>query len=102
MPCGISPADTDATLTASINPNSLATTYRFEWGPTDTYGTSVPAPDEALGSGNTYIEVSKVPLKGLTPNTTYHYRVVAENPAGVTSSGDRTLVTNTSGYTPET
>ncbi len=68
---------TQATLTATIYPESQATTYRFEYGPTATYGSSVPAGEGEAGS-STPSQVSQT-LTGLAPDTTYHFRVVATN-----------------------
>lgn len=81
---------TTATLTASVDPNGAATTYRFEYGTSTSYGLSTAEP--SAGAGGVAVTVS-VPLTGLTADTTYHYRVVATNAAGVSRGGDRTLRT---------
>lgn len=39
---------TSATLNATINPNSQATEYHFEYGTSTSYGTSVPIPDGTI------------------------------------------------------
>jgi streptogramin lyase len=72
---------TTATLTGTIDPNGFATTYQFDWGATTAYGQSLPAGDASAGSGSGPGPASQV-LRGLTPNTTYHYRVVASNCGG--------------------
>jgi phosphodiesterase/alkaline phosphatase D-like protein len=83
---------TSATLGASVNPNGgLVTDCRIEYGLTTAYGQSAtcsPAP----GSGTTDVAVSAT-LSGLTPNTGYHYRVVATNAGGVAQGLDRTFTT---------
>jgi hypothetical protein len=70
---------TSVTLQAQINPLGTETTYYFQYGTTEAYGSEVPAPPGlSLGSGEGDIGVS-VHLQGLSPGTTYHYRVVAGN-----------------------
>ena len=67
-----------ATLHGVVNPNGLATTYRFS------YGTSIPpataAADVAL-AGDSSVPVS-VDIAGLTPGRVYYYRLAATNSAG--------------------
>jgi subtilisin family serine protease/streptogramin lyase len=84
--------DKGTILNATVNPNGLATTYRFEYGTTTAYGSSAPIPDEAIGSGTSEVKVAE-PLEGLTPNTTYHYRVVATNAEGTVKGEDQTFTT---------
>ncbi len=81
---------TGATLKGSVTPNGAATTYRFEYGTTDSYGLTTSERD--AGSGTDAAAVS-VPVTGLTSDTTYHVRIVATNAAGVTRSSDRTFRT---------
>jgi hypothetical protein len=83
----------EATLHATIDPeNQPATTYRFEYGPTATYGTIVPV-GEGHVAGSMPTQVSQA-IAGLAPDTTYHYRVVASNGAGSpTATPDQTFTT---------
>jgi hypothetical protein len=81
-------------LNAEINPKGLDTTYRFEWGTSTSYGTSVPVPDADIGSGSSDVLVSQH-LSGLSANTTYHWRVVATNSIGATEGQDHTFVYQT-------
>jgi hypothetical protein len=84
-------SDTSATtaeVSALINPLGEATTYHFEYGTTTAYGTSVPATPDSIGSGSADVFVA-AQFTGLTPGTTYHVRLVAENASGVVRSGDR-------------
>jgi phosphodiesterase/alkaline phosphatase D-like protein len=81
-----------ATIHAQIDADQLATTYRFQYGETISYGAEQPVGGEAIGSGSTPVARS-VPLTSLSAGTTYHYRVVAENEAGVTDGPDQTLTT---------
>jgi hypothetical protein len=79
-----------ATLNGSANPNGSSTTAHFEYGTTTAYG-SVTA-DQSAGSGGTAVALS-APLSGLSPGTTYHYRLVATSVAGTSQSADRTFTT---------
>jgi DNA-binding beta-propeller fold protein YncE len=78
-------------LDAQVNPNGLDTTYRFEYGTSTAYGTSVPVPDGDLGAGTSAVLVT-THLSGLTAGTTYHWQVVASNESGTTTTGDQTFV----------
>jgi sugar lactone lactonase YvrE len=86
---------TNATLTGTVTPNSWPTTYHFEYGPTTSYGTSVPVPDASLKSETTAEEVSRTIV--VAPATTYHFRLVASHTGATeTVSGeDRTFTTQT-------
>jgi hypothetical protein len=79
-----------ATLNAKIDPGELETTYHFEYGPTTSYGTEVPA--GKLPPSEAFAPVS-APLSGLQIGTVYHFRVVAENAAGKTSGPDQSFET---------
>ena len=81
-----------ATLSAAINPEGSTTTYHFEYGPTASYGTSIPAVDATVGSGSEEVTVGQA-LSSLEAGTLYHYRVVATSTAGTTSGPDRVLKT---------
>ncbi len=82
-----------AEINASINPEGLPTTYHFDFGTTTAYGTFVPAVDATAGSGLLPVEVFQ-PVTGLTPCTTYHYRIFASNSAGGAHGDDATFETN--------
>jgi len=81
-----------AVLHGSIEPSGLPTTYRFEFGETTAYGTSVPVAGEGVGSGSEYVQVSQA-IEGLQGHTPYHYRIVATNSAGTFPGVDRTFGT---------
>jgi hypothetical protein len=89
-----------ATFHAQINPNTLASSYRFEYGLGDcavSACTSVPAAGGAeIGSGHDPVGVSQS-VTGLQPSTEYHYRVVAKNSLGVSQGADRTFTTQGAG-----
>jgi hypothetical protein len=79
-----------ATLRGAVNPEEAVTSYFFEYGPTEAYGTKSAVLN--AGGGNVPVEVS-LPISGLTGNATYHYRVVAENENGSSEGLDTTFVT---------
>lgn len=80
---------TTAKLVARINPNGFETTYRFEYGTTRDYGSMAPVPGGVLPAG-TISQGVTVPLQGLNPQT-YHFRLVAENQWGTTTTENQTF-----------
>jgi hypothetical protein len=73
---------TTATLTGSVDPHGIATTYHFE------YGTKSPSTHTAVasaGAGSATVAVS-APLSKLAPGTTYVYRLVAVGAATATGA----------------
>jgi phosphodiesterase/alkaline phosphatase D-like protein len=85
--------ETSVRLSALVNPNLSNATYHVEYGPTSAYGlrTGESAP---IGSDDTNHSVSEG-LTGLSPGTTYHYRVVATNAVGSTPGVEATFTTAT-------
>jgi streptogramin lyase len=84
-----------ATVAGTVDPNGQTTTYHFEFGLSTSYGSQAPAPpDPSAGSGATSQSVS-ANLTGLSPGTTYHYRLVATNVSGIQYGSDRTFATAT-------
>ncbi len=81
---------TSATVAGRVNPNGLATTYHFEYGPTTAYGSSTPS--ASAGSGNALAGVSAT-LAGLMPGSTYHYRLDATSSAGTVQGAYGTFTT---------
>jgi hypothetical protein len=85
-------ATTSATLHGSVNPNGLATTYQFQYGPTNTLGKFSPAAATSAGAGTAAVaETAK--LTGLSPATTYYYELVATNSAGTSTTPVETFKT---------
>jgi hypothetical protein len=82
---------TSALLTGTVNPNSEPTTYSFQYGPTKAYGSQTPQ-QGPTGATKGNIAVS-AELDGLTPASTYHFRVVATNASGTKLGGDKTFKT---------
>src|SRR5215203_628277 len=86
-----SPTSTTASIFGSITAYGLPTTYFFEYGPTDSYGSVAPVGEDGVaGAENSPVFVSQ-DLTGLAPGTTYHYRLVANSSAGTEIGADRTF-----------
>jgi hypothetical protein len=81
---------TTATATGTVNPNGLATSWYFEYGTTTAYGKRTPT--RSAGSGTQNVPVTEA-LTGLTPGTTYHYRLVATNRDGTSRGADGVFTT---------
>ncbi len=81
---------TSASMVGGVYPNGSDTTYWWQYGPTTAYGQVTPSTD--VGFGTAPVPVSDT-LSGLSPSTTYHYRLVASNSAGTTYGYDYALTT---------
>jgi len=82
---------TQATLNGTVNANDHSTTVWFEYGLTTSYGSTFPADQSPVtGSSDTAVTAT---VPELSPNTTYHYRVVAQNANGTTNGADMTFTT---------
>ena len=82
------------TLNGSVNPNGAATTAWFEWGTSSTLATFSVTSNQSMGSG-TASQGASAALSGLTPGTTYYFRVAASNAAGTTKGSILTFSTPT-------
>jgi hypothetical protein len=82
----------NATLTGTVNPEGLDTTYYFEYGTSTGYGAVWPNVPAHAGGGNAGQAVA-VAIENLQPGTTYHYRLVASNEDGTTAGADETFTT---------
>jgi hypothetical protein len=89
---------TTATLNATVNPegheasSSEEISYHFEYGETESYGSSTPSQTSIGGSFED--RSLSTGVTALQPRTTYHFRVVATNSAHETTSGpDETFTT---------
>jgi hypothetical protein len=90
---------TTARLDSRLVPHGAPTAYHFEYGdqgPCDANPCTATQSHPA-GSGNEFVLVSQQ-LTGLSPSTTYHYRLVAENgnPDGPAFGDDMTITTRAS------
>lgn len=86
---------TSVTLNGTVNGNNSPTAVSFDYGTTTAYGTNLAAtPASIISSTPTAVSVS---LTGLTPGTTYHFRVNGVSGVGTSHGGDlifTTLSTN--------
>jgi len=87
-----------ATLNGTVNANNASTTVTFQYGLSTEYESTVTA-DQSPVTGSSNTAVSKT-ITGLSANTTYHYRAVGVNSAGITYGGDLTFTTSTSATAP--
>ncbi len=72
-----------ALLKGKVNPQGLATTYRFEYSTAPNFAGAVKTADRPAGSVSAE-EEARAAIAGLTPNTTWYYRLVASNSSGTT------------------
>jgi hypothetical protein len=79
-----------AVLHGKVNPNGAETTYFFEYGETTDYAFSTAG--ESAGDGTGSLAVSAV-ISGLTGDTTYHYRLAADNSQGASDGADAAFST---------
>jgi Right handed beta helix region len=79
-----------AILNGTVNPKGNATDYYFEWGTGTAYGSTTPT--QSAGSETGDVIVSG-PINSLTPNNTYHFRLVAVSSIGTTNGEDQAFQT---------
>lgn len=79
----------NATLTGSVRPNSSDASVQFEYGPTTGYGSQTAV--QHLGGVSD--QAVSAALTGLSPSTTYHFRVVATAADGTATGADQTFTT---------
>src|SRR5262249_47954855 len=82
---------TSGVMNGSVNPNGRSTRWWFEVGPTTSYGTRTDT--HAIGNGTVAVGAADT-ARRLTPNTTYHYRLVAQSSGGTSRGADATFVTH--------
>jgi Fibronectin type III domain len=80
-----------ATLFGAVNPNYLSSTVIFVYGTSTNYSDTVAYSKNPL-QNNIPLSVS-ADITGLTPGTTYHFRVEAVNPIGTGNGNDLTFTT---------
>src|SRR5438093_1237338 len=82
-------ASYSAILNGTVNPHGLTTTVHFQYGTTTGYGSTTA---NQTFTGNTTRSVA-ANIGGLSPSTTYHFRIAAANSTGTTYGSDRTFTT---------
>jgi len=80
----------DATLAGVVNPGGFETAYRFEFGPTTAYGRQTTVASAGAGA---VARAVAAPISGLSPSTTYHYRLVGASVFGTANGSDATFTT---------
>ncbi|HEX4806158.1 MAG TPA: hypothetical protein VFU94_09670 [Conexibacter sp.] len=87
--------DTQATVAGTVNPQGQATNFAFQYGTTTSYGQQTALTSAGSGTADAAVRAD---LAGLTPGTTYHYRVLATSASGTTFGADQTF--RTTGVAP--
>ncbi len=82
--------DTTATLDGGVYANQLDTQVQWQYGPTNAYGQTTPVLDAGSALGVAPVSAN---LTGLSPDTTYHFRLVAMNRSGTSYGYDATFST---------
>jgi hypothetical protein len=88
-------SQTGAYVETTIEPHGFDTTYQVQYGPTTSYGISVPVTLREIDLTQA-TATAKLYLGRLQSGTTYHYRVLAINADGVTYGEDRQFTTASS------
>ena len=86
---GASVGTTTATLTGTLLSEAVSTAY-FQYGTSTAYGASTPRQSVAASLGASRVATA---VSGLSPATTYHFRLVGENAGGVSYGADQTFTT---------
>jgi hypothetical protein len=75
----VSVTSTTATVKAHMNANGLTTTANFAYGTTSALGSTTS--NQNIGNGTSPVQVDET-ITGLSPNTTYYFRVQGSNTSG--------------------
>ena len=85
-----------ATLNGSVNPNGAQTYYSFEYGTSQSLGNSTSLLSAGGGTNSQNVTAS---VSGLVANTTYYFRVDAQNTYGSVQGSILSFTTNSGGTT---
>jgi DNA-binding beta-propeller fold protein YncE len=78
-------------LSGTVDPLGFPTSYHFDYGADESYGSSTADVDAGTGTGNVDAAAT---LTGLAPNTTFHYRLVASNASISNFGADQAFTTS--------
>ncbi|MCX6751849.1 MAG: fibronectin type III domain-containing protein, partial [Candidatus Nomurabacteria bacterium] len=78
-----------ATIYGTVTPNGNPTSAWFEWGLTPSLGNSTT--HQTFNSNSTFSQM----ISGLTENTTYYYRAMAQNNYGTATGDTKSFTTST-------
>ncbi len=81
---------TSGVMNGTVNPNGRSTSWWFEFGTSTNYGGRTDS--HAIGNGTVEVGAADT-ARRLTPNTTYHYRLVASSSGGTSRGADATFTT---------
>jgi hypothetical protein len=84
-------AENTATISGVVDTNGLPTSYGFEVGTSTDYGPATGLGSVGAGASDVSVLLS---LTGLSPGTTYHYRLTATNIDGTSYGADQTFTTS--------
>jgi len=87
-------SDNGAIVSGTVTPNGAFTTYWYEYGGTSNLGSKTA--NQTIGSGFVAIQAPGY-IVDLVKNTTYYFRLVAENQYGKTAGNQLTFKTTTNG-----
>jgi hypothetical protein len=87
-----------ATVNGSVTANNASTTVTFEYGLSDSYGSTATAAESPV-SGSSATDVSVV-ISSLDASTIYHFRVKAVNSEGTTYGDDANFTTSSAPVAP--
>lgn len=93
----VSPSATTAIVSGSVNPNGAFTSYWYEYGKTADLG--IKTVSQTMGSGFIAIQAPAY-ITNLSKNTTYYFKLVAENQYGKVAGNQYTFETTESTPAP--
>lgn len=80
-----------AAVNGTVNPAGTPATCAFDYGPTTDYGLTTPSQSVGPGTSDT---PTSAELTGLSPNTTYHYRLDCTGSSNPITGADATFTTS--------
>jgi hypothetical protein len=81
-----------ALLVGTVDPEGLATDYRFQYSTAADFSGALSTPLSAAGAGTDPLP-ARAAIAALKPDTTYHYRLVASNASGTTTATPASFAT---------